>query len=124
MRAEASGESRGGAPRGERVPRRTRAAATGGQAATPVTLTRPMVGCAFWRSASLHFGGRIWEGLSYSGVAKLGREGASREGERVTSPLPARGERELCAARRRNVAMSKSEEKLSPQEFQARHDAA
>ncbi len=87
------GKCRGGAPKGERA-----RSADGWQRPHPRGARR-IRRCglsvrAFRRFASLHFfGERAWEGLSYRGVDKLGCEGASREGENVTSPLPARGER-------------------------------
>ena len=48
--------------------------------------------CACRRSASLLFKGRPYgEGLSYSGVAKLGCEGASRERRRIIRPRESGG---------------------------------
>lgn len=55
---EPSGESRGRAPKGVRVPLDARPHPRQ-QAATLVGLMRQLVGCAFWRSASL----ALWEDL-------------------------------------------------------------
>ena len=82
--------------------RRTRAAppppsSSASRARTKVG-ARSVVGCVFRRSASLLF----WRG-SCNSLKSLGRQ---------------------RAARRRSAAMSKSKENLSPQEWQARDDAA
>ena len=65
----------------------TRAAARDGVAATRSGLTRPMVGSAFWRSASLSFGGEEIEGLSCRAVKQTSDANASRE-RFLTSSLP------------------------------------